>query len=145
MSDNESYKPEVFDPTKNVLQLVEAAVKRLDDLREADTKHVKELMQVRADHANELREAESKRLNAIREVDVNAVAVATASANTQAAILAKQLTEMDAKVAARMALVEKAQYEAAGKIGGRRDTWAWIFGGIMALIALGSFILPRLK
>ena len=81
----------VVDPTANVLQLVEAANKRQDDLRTAQNELIqeknratKELMDVhaahqaevarlRAEHIKELGAMESNRLNAIRQVDVTAV------------------------------------------------------------------------
>jgi hypothetical protein len=46
----------VIDPTANVLQLVEAAVKRINDLRDAETKRV-----------DDLRGAEIKRINEVIE------------------------------------------------------------------------------
>jgi hypothetical protein len=87
------------DPTKNVLELVNAAVKRLDDLhgaealrgkdlQAAETRRVNDLLvahdryvtaqihhveataALRAEHAKEINVLESNRLNAIREVDV---------------------------------------------------------------------------
>jgi len=81
----------VVDPTANVLQLVEAANRRQDDLRSAQNELIreqnratKELMDVhaahqaevarlRAEHIKELGAMESNRLNAIRQVDVTAV------------------------------------------------------------------------
>jgi hypothetical protein len=100
---------EVIDPTKNVLDLVEAAVKRLDDLRTAEGRviearlaHHKELADVRAQyardfgilksaHSTELRVAEQNRIDAIRAVDVNAVSVASSRAAEQAQVLANQV------------------------------------------------------
>ena len=81
----------VVDPTQNVLDLVEAAIKRQDDLRDAELSHVKELATVRALHAKELREAEAARIDAIRAVDVGAVNRAAEVATTQAATLAAQV------------------------------------------------------
>lgn len=92
----------VVDPTRNVLDLVEAAVKRIDDLRDAETRrvdekietekaHTSELMALRANHANDLREAEAKRIDAIRVVDVNAVGATNERATAQAAVLASQV------------------------------------------------------
>src|ERR1035437_121180 len=74
----------IIDPTQNVLQLVDAAVTRLNDLRESDSKWLKQLqdaearrideqMKLRAEFADRLSLAESKRINAIRAVDVGAV------------------------------------------------------------------------
>jgi hypothetical protein len=88
----------VLDPTKNVLDLVEAAVIRLNDLREADKEHRKEMDELRTSFAREIREAETARIDAIRAVDVGAVQraaevqadVATALAN-QVALSAETL------------------------------------------------------
>jgi len=81
----------VLDPTKNVLDLVEAAIKRQDDLRVAEAKHLREVAEIRARHAGELRELETARLNAIREVDIVAVQRAAEVATTQATTLANQV------------------------------------------------------
>jgi hypothetical protein len=82
----------VIDPTKNVLQLVEAAIQRQDDLREAEAKHIRELDAMRDAHAKEIRESESARLDAIRSVDITAVQRAAEVAATQASTLAAQVT-----------------------------------------------------
>jgi hypothetical protein len=99
----------VIDPTANVLQLVEAAIKRQDDLRAAEAKHVaevlrlrgeqrvqdlehvKELGELRAYHAQELRQAEAARIDAIRAVDVGNVQRAAEVQATQASALAAQV------------------------------------------------------
>lgn len=81
----------VIDPTQNVLDLVEAAIKRQDDLREAEAKHARELADLRAAYDRELRQAESNRIDAIRAVDVGAVNRAAEVAATQATVLAAQL------------------------------------------------------
>ena len=91
-----------IDPTLNVLQLVEAAVKRVDDLRASDKEnfdnirqteasHIKELLTLRTEHSKELAAAESKRIDAIRVVDVQAVSVANEKASDQAGVLAAQV------------------------------------------------------
>lgn len=77
----------VIDPTKNVLDLVESAIKRQDDLRQADSK----LAEVRDQHAKELRLAEAARIDAIRAVDVGAVKSAAEVQATQAGTLANQV------------------------------------------------------
>ena len=104
-----------LDPTYNVLQLVQAAVrriddlrysdrnhdaeihnaesKRLDDLRAAESRRIDEQMILVNNHARELREAEAKRIDAIRAVDVNAVAVASERAVIQATVLATQVSQ----------------------------------------------------
>jgi hypothetical protein len=92
----------VIDPTQNVLDLVNAAIKRQDDLREMQSAHVTQLGQLREDHARyitelraqygtELRQAETARIDAIRAVDVGAVNRAAEVSATQAATLATQV------------------------------------------------------
>lgn len=100
----------VADPTKNVRDILEAAVKRLDDLRDENINardreiaHVKEMMDMHSMYGQKLMEqqavnmeklqiAEAKRIDAIRAVDVNAVSVASERAAAQANVLANQVT-----------------------------------------------------
>jgi hypothetical protein len=79
------------DPTRNVLDLVEAAIGRQDDLRELESRYLRELAALRADYDSRLREAETARIDAIRSVDVGAVNRATEVAVTQAQTLAAQV------------------------------------------------------
>ena len=81
-----------FDPTKNVLEHVAAAIQRQDDLRESESRHQRELGGVREHYAAELRRAEAERIDAIRAVDVGAVNRAAEVASTQALTLATQVT-----------------------------------------------------
>jgi hypothetical protein len=81
----------VIDPTKNVLDLVDQAIKRQDDLRTTEKEHLRELMNLRAQHAKELRDLETNRIDAIRAVDVGAVNRAAEVAATQATTLASQV------------------------------------------------------
>ena len=129
----------VIDPTANVLALVEAVVKRINDLHDAELRRVDELMELRAAFYAKLAEAEAKRIDAIRAVDVGAVAIATERATQQAAVLAAQvsqsadtlralvattaatvaaqLQQMSAQLVERLALLERSQYENKGKSG----------------------------
>ncbi len=75
----------VVDPTANVLQLVEAAVGRLDDMRRAESAHLRDLLERDRQHAAEIRALETGRLNAIRDVDLAAVQRA-AEVQAQAAL-----------------------------------------------------------
>ncbi len=89
----------VLDPTKNVLDLVNAAVIRLNDLRDLDAKyseklrtqadaHIHEIMAMRDRFETTIRVQESARIDAIRAVDVAAVARQAEVQATQAATLA---------------------------------------------------------
>jgi len=88
----------VVDPTKNVLDLVQAAIARQDDLRRADQalrlsemRRLDEVAELRAQHEKELRLAESARIDAIRAVDQGNVTRASEVAAAQATTLATQL------------------------------------------------------
>ena len=91
-----------FDPTRNVLQLVEAAVKRLDDIQDIHKKSIEKQLELQARQledklttfmatSKELAAAEKSRVDAIRAVDVNASVVDRERATTQAAVLATQV------------------------------------------------------
>jgi hypothetical protein len=127
----------VADPTANVLALVDAAERRLDDLRIAESRRVDEKLAMVISHAKELREAEAKRIDAIRAVDVNAVSVDRERSAAAATVLATQVatsaetlralvattalaqaTQSDSKftqVTDRISSLEKSAYEGAGK------------------------------
>lgn len=99
---------DVIDPTKNVLDLVAAAIARQDDLRQAESSHMRELTAVRAEYDRLIRESdlekaalrsryeeqlrtqESARIDAIRAVDVGAVSRAAEVSAAQAQTLATQ-------------------------------------------------------
>lgn len=107
----DSHGNPVVDPTQNVLDLVQAAIARQDDLRvyserrqddlrdaaehlsRVKHEHTKEIAALRADHARDLNDAETKRIDAIRAVDVAAVAIATERATAAANVLAAQVTQ----------------------------------------------------
>lgn len=91
------------DPTKNVLDLVDAAARRQDDIRAAsdlrqndlramETNYRQFIDELRESHVKELTSAEAKRIDAIRAVDVAAVATASERAAQQAQVLANQVS-----------------------------------------------------
>ena len=159
----------VIDPTQNVLDLVQAAIQRQDDLREAESRHLRELSQIRADHTTELRRLEASRIDAIRAVDVGAVNRAAEVAATQATTLASQVavsaetlrtqvasTASAGTVALAAALepiqkdiadLRRAQYEAQGKTAQVVDTRAkgsstglWVGLAVAAFAAFLSLV-----
>ena len=87
----DAYGQAVVDPTQNVRDLVNAAVLRLDDLRDAHSRHGAEVLAIRAAHYIEMRDAEGRRIDAIRAVDVAAVQQAAQVSATQASTLAAQV------------------------------------------------------
>lgn len=161
---------EVIDPTRNVLDLVSAAIQRQDDLRGGEAIHIREIVSLRAEYDEKLRDAESKRIDAIRAVDVGAVNRAAEVATTQATTLAAQVSTSAetlrgqvaaAANAATIALaaalepvqkdiadLRRAQYEAQGVKIQSTDTRAstsavvgYIVGGFGVLIAIVSLVL----
>ena len=98
----DSHNEPVWDPSRNVMDLVTAAIKRQDDLRAAESAHIREVQQRESDHvrellelraqfAKDLRDTETARIDAIRAVDVGAVNRAAEVAATQATTLASQV------------------------------------------------------
>jgi hypothetical protein len=155
----------VIDPTKNVLDLVEAGNKRQDDLRNLETAHVREILQMRAEHFKEIREAETNRIDAIRAVDVGNVSRAAEVAATQAQTLAAQVatsaetlrTQVQASAtASQIALaaalepvqkdiadLRRAQYEAQGvkaQTGEGRGGAALVIAGIAVVMTFLSLV-----
>jgi hypothetical protein len=134
------------DPTKNVLDLVTAAVLRQDDLRKASDL----LAEVRAAHANELRLIETARLDAIRAVDQGQIQRAAEVSAQQATTLAAQVaTSAEAfriSLAASLEPIQKdiadlrrVQYEQAGQraqVGESRLNIGAVLGGISVLLVL---------
>ena len=102
------YGQPVIDPTRNVLDLVSAAIQRQDDLRTVEARHQRELVvlraeydarlrvadqrqaELRAGYEEKLRQQESARIDAIRAVDVGAVSRAAEVSAAQAQTLATQ-------------------------------------------------------
>lgn len=101
----------MIDPTQNVLDLVQAAISRQDDLREGESEHIRQILDLRthymeklstrsdeiaalrAEYERELAHKESERIDAIRAVDVGAVSRAAEVSAAQAATLATQATQ----------------------------------------------------
>lgn len=143
----------VIDPTKNVLDLVTASERRLDDLAAAAEKlssvkheHARELIRLTARHSKELREAETKRLDAIRAVDVAAASVIANQVSTSAealrslvsttaTTLAAQTTSSFTQLSDRIAQLERTSYEGSGKAAVADPAMARMLEAIEALRA----------
>lgn len=154
----------VPDPTPNVLNVMDDAITRQDDLREAERrfnvaeifhlreslKHVHETANLRAENTREVRAAEAGRIDANRATDIAAVAAANAVSVQQANTLAAQVsTSADAQrsslanalepIQKDISEIRKTQYEAAG--GKLQQTEAKIsIGQIVAIISLVAFL-----
>jgi hypothetical protein len=151
----------VIDPTENVKALTEAAVQRLDDLREAaalrqedESRHVRELVGLRAGYEDQLKRAESARIDAIRAVDV-AAARATAEAVTATAEALRQQVAttaqaQEARLASSLEAIVKdiadlrrSQYQAVGGQEQRTEarlSVGMIVGIVAAVIGLCGFL-----
>jgi hypothetical protein len=99
------------DPSKNVDALVEAAMRRQDDMRVMESGHVREMMLLRAGYDEKLRQAETNRIDAIRQVDVGAVQrAAEVQAAQQQALAAQVVATADAfrvSIAAALEPIQK--------------------------------------
>jgi hypothetical protein len=151
----------VLDPTRNVLDLVDAAIRRQDDLRNLESTHVRQIMELRATYTEKLSAAETARIDAIRAVDVGAVNRAAEVSLQQATTLATQVitsaetlrtqvaataTAATATLAAALEPIQKdiqdlrrAQYEAQGKTTQTTDNrlgLGTIFGGISIFLVI---------
>lgn len=127
---------ELIDFKESVKSMIQEAVLRLDDLRNA----------------------ESRRIDQIRSIDIAALSVANDKATIQASVLAsqvsqaaetlrqtaltvaQQLNQMSSQFNERLALLEKAQYTNTGSSGGHRDMYGWAFGIVVAVIGFGITI-----
>lgn len=148
---NPGASPDVVrDPTENVLDLVEAAVARLNDLGKLRAEHMRELLDRDRAHAAELRALEAARLDAIRAVDVGAVQrAAEVQAQVANALASQVATSADAFRVALSAQLEplqrdiadlrKTQYEQAGQkaqVGESRLNVGAILGAVSVLLVL---------
>jgi hypothetical protein len=115
------------------MDLVEQAIKRQDDLRQAENhatveqfSHIQEVLALRADFAKEIRQLETDRVNAVRQIDVAAVkteaervlaAVQTLAAQTASdrETLRTQSAATVGQLIERIAALEKSSYEGKGK------------------------------
>lgn len=79
------------DPTQNVLSLVEAAVKRLDDLQLSEFNRINKILELHITYIKELSEAESKRHDSNRLIDQSAAANEREKASSQAQLLANNV------------------------------------------------------
>jgi hypothetical protein len=143
------------------------STKRLDEKIDSVALRLEDQMKLRADYAIQLSVAETKRIDAIRAVDVQAVAVANERASAQALVLAaqvsssaetlrtlvaataqtvaQQLAAVSSGINDRISALEKSQYENSGKTTGGKDIYGYIVAGVVAIIAVASFVIPHLK
>lgn len=153
------------DPSKNVLDLVNAAVLRLDNLRILDNKWRDFVDKIRTEHVKEIREAEAARIDSIRAVDQANIQqdkiVAEARATTLSNTVQATATAFDSKLSTELSPIKKDmtdvqqfRYEAFGGKAQIKDTQSssrnsgmWvgvvlgIIGGIVGLIGLAVILI----
>jgi hypothetical protein len=154
------------DPTKNVESLVEAAMRRQDDLREMQARytgqigemretHAQYVAELRAEYETRLSEAESDRINAIRAVDVGAAAILANQVAASAEALRGQVEAARQQTATALAAalepiqkdiqdLRRVQYEGQGKQGQvieSRDVQAASRLNINVVLGAGALLL----
>jgi hypothetical protein len=137
----------VIDPTKNVLDLVQAAIQRQDDLRYAEAKYQNALREKEADISRVSREAESRRINELSAqkqlFDLELARVLRANVDAASLLLATQLKEVKQDLSDRMAKQEQFRWETGGRGAGYGDAFGWVMAGIMALVAGAALFWKR--
>jgi hypothetical protein len=152
----------VIDPTANVLQLVEAAITRQDDLRKAESRRLEDLLALRAFYDAELRKGEAARIDAIRAVDTASVTRAAEVAAAQAEALRNQVAAAaQASTVALAAALEpiqkdiadlrRLQYEQQGQKAAvvehrstSTDVRTLIIGVLVALAGIAAVLSPHI-
>lgn len=112
-----------IDPTKNVLDLVQAAIKRQDDLRDAETRRINEL-------------AAQKLM-----FDLELAKVLRANQDAASTLLATQLKEVKNDLSDRTAKLEQFRWETGGKSQGTASIILGITTVISISIALAALFL----
>src|SRR6185312_9446654 len=113
---------QVIDPTKNVLDLVEASIKRQDDLRDAETRRINEL-------------AAQKLM-----FDLELAKVLRANQDAAASLLATSLKEVKTDLSDRMSKQEQFRWESGGKSSGVGLSIATIVQLLLSTAALVTVI-----
>jgi hypothetical protein len=132
----------VIDPTKNVLDLVLAAVQRLDDLMAAVVKRQDDLRGEKNLFQNSMRDAETRRLNELaaqkQSFDFELARILKANSDSSALLLATQVKELKTDVTDRLSKLEQFRYESSGSSSGRGDVFGWVAAGFFAITTMVS-------
>ena len=141
---------QVIDPTKNVLDLVNAESKYQDAMRLAEAKYQNSLREADARRLNDLRESDTRRLNELREAEVRRLndlaaqkkefdlelaRVIQTNTNSSTLLLATQVKELKTDSSERMAKLEQFRWESGGRGTGQGDLVGWAFLGLGILVA----------
>lgn len=132
----------VIDPTKNVLDLVTAAIRRQDDLRDAETKFQSVVRDMEARFQSAMRDAETRRVNELavqkQLFDLELARVLRANVDSAALLLSTQLKEVKTDLSDRTAKLEQFRWETGGKSAGTGEVIAYLIAAFMGLVALGG-------
>jgi hypothetical protein len=105
----------VVDPTKNVLDLVDASVRRIDDLANLRAIHTKEIADIRDRHYRELSTKEASRLDSIQKAALDAIQANAKQVTDLAASIASSTATTFEAMAKRIAALELSSAEGIGK------------------------------
>jgi hypothetical protein len=123
----------VVDPTKNVLDLVQAAIRRQDDLRDAEAKF-----------QNAARDAETRRVNDLAALRVQYETIIenmrSAQTLTNSTLLATQLKEVKVDLSDRTSKLEQFRWETGGKSSGVGQFGSVIVQAITSLAGIIAII-----
>ncbi len=140
---------QTIDPTKNVLDLVLAAVKRLDDLAAVQGKRIEDLLGASSKYQDALREAETHRFNDLQNAetrrvdqlasqkqafDLELARINKSSLDSSALLLASAVKELKTDFSDRTAKLEQFANEQRGRTSAGSETWALI--GVLVAIAV---------
>jgi len=130
----DSFGGQVIDPTKNVLDLVQAAIQRQDDLRAAETRRVNEKIEAETRRNNEL--ATQK-----QTFDLELAKVLRANQDAASTLLATQLKEVKNDLSDRTAKLEQFRWETGGRGMGMNALFGWAIAVLMASVAVAALFL----
>ncbi len=120
-----------IDPTKNVLDLVRAAIQRQDDLRDAESRY-----------QTAMREAETRRIDDLATMrDHYSTIIKEMEANSLK-LLAEQLKENKSDSSTRTSLLEQFRWESGGKFSGANTLWVLLIG-VLGAVGVGFALLSR--
>ncbi len=138
------------DPTKNVLDLVTAAIRRQDDLREAENRLQNAMREAEAKRLSDLRAAdttaadraagaETRRVNELAQqkqaFDLELARINKSSLDSSALLLASAVKELKTDFSDRTAKLEQFANEQRGRSSAGSETWALI-GVLVAIVVM---------
>jgi hypothetical protein len=121
----------VIDPTKNVLDLVQALKEMLAELRASDNKY-----------QDGMRDAETRRVDQLAALRVHYETIIEGMRTNSLKLLAEQLKEHKAEAGSRTSLLEQFRWESGGKFSGANTLWALLVGVVGVVIALAIYLKP---